>query len=98
MNGSVGGELGRAEQRCRFRHHGRDEPDRDADADPPEQPMVAEGVEENAQLQFLRTHQCDEVQGYFFAKPLPPDEFSKYVQQQMRLDNSVSPIRAAMVG
>ena len=33
--------------------------------------VVAEGVETAAQMQFLREHACDEVQGYFFSRPIP---------------------------
>ena len=33
--------------------------------------VVAEGVESSAQNQFLRSHGCDSMQGYFFSKPLP---------------------------
>jgi diguanylate cyclase (GGDEF)-like protein/PAS domain S-box-containing protein len=32
--------------------------------------VIAEGVENEAQLSFLRAHQCDEIQGYYFSKPL----------------------------
>ena len=32
--------------------------------------VIAEGVENEAQMSFLRTHQCDEIQGYYFSKPL----------------------------
>jgi predicted signal transduction protein with EAL and GGDEF domain len=32
---------------------------------------VAEGVESGEQAQFLREHDCDEIQGYFFSRPLP---------------------------
>jgi EAL domain-containing protein (putative c-di-GMP-specific phosphodiesterase class I) len=32
---------------------------------------VAEGVESREQMEFLRLHDCDEVQGYYFSKPLP---------------------------
>jgi EAL domain-containing protein (putative c-di-GMP-specific phosphodiesterase class I) len=38
---------------------------------------VAEGVETAEQLDFLRHHGCDEVQGYFFSKPVPPEEFER---------------------
>ncbi|MCW2608205.1 MAG: diguanylate cyclase [Frankiales bacterium] len=33
--------------------------------------VVAEGVETAAQLEYLRRHHCDQVQGYFFSRPLP---------------------------
>jgi diguanylate cyclase (GGDEF)-like protein len=36
--------------------------------------VIAEGVETEAQLEFLRAHRCDELQGYFFSRPLPPAE------------------------
>lgn len=32
--------------------------------------VIAEGVENEAQMSFLRTHHCDEIQGYYFSKPL----------------------------
>jgi len=37
--------------------------------------VIAEGVENQAQLDFLRRSGCTEIQGYFFSRPLPPDEF-----------------------
>lgn len=39
--------------------------------------IVAEGVENAGQLEFLRARRCDEVQGYYFSKPLPLDVFEK---------------------
>jgi diguanylate cyclase (GGDEF)-like protein len=37
---------------------------------------VAEGVDAGAQLAFLQAHGCDQIQGFFFGKPMPPDEFA----------------------
>jgi EAL domain-containing protein (putative c-di-GMP-specific phosphodiesterase class I) len=36
--------------------------------------VIAEGVENEAQMSFLRAHQCDEIQGYYFSKPLATDK------------------------
>ena len=36
--------------------------------------VIAEGVENEAQMSFLRDHQCDEIQGYYFSKPLASDK------------------------
>jgi diguanylate cyclase (GGDEF)-like protein len=36
--------------------------------------VIAEGVENEAQMSFLREHQCDEIQGYYFSKPLAFDK------------------------
>jgi EAL domain-containing protein (putative c-di-GMP-specific phosphodiesterase class I) len=38
---------------------------------------IAEGVETQAQLDFLRAHACDDIQGYFYSKPVPADEFAR---------------------
>ena len=37
--------------------------------------VIAEGVERDAQLAYLRRHGCDEMQGYYFSRPVPADEF-----------------------
>ncbi|MFZ2630037.1 MAG: EAL domain-containing protein [Desulfosalsimonadaceae bacterium] len=38
--------------------------------------VVAEGVETQEQMDFLRKHACDEMQGFYFSKPIAPDKFA----------------------
>jgi diguanylate cyclase (GGDEF)-like protein/PAS domain S-box-containing protein len=38
--------------------------------------VVAEGVETQEQIEFLQKHACDEMQGYYFSKPVTPDQFT----------------------
>ena len=38
--------------------------------------VVAEGVETVGELTFLRAQQCDEAQGYYFSRPVPPQQFA----------------------
>ncbi len=47
--------------------------------------VVAEGVETEQHLQFLRTHHCDELQGYLFCRPLQPVSFGKMLAERQRL-------------
>ena len=42
--------------------------------------VVAEGVETQEQLAFLRSQQCAEGQGYYFSRPLGPEQFVKLVE------------------
>jgi len=42
--------------------------------------VVAEGVETDAQKHFLAGHACDEIQGFWLAKPLPADEAVAFIQ------------------
>lgn len=41
--------------------------------------LVAEGVEEERQLEWLHQHRCHTIQGYLLSKPLPEDEFVKLI-------------------
>ena len=38
--------------------------------------VVAEGVEKQTELDYLRQQDCDEMQGYLFSRPLPAREFA----------------------
>lgn len=51
--------------------------------------VVAEGVETLAQSTFLRDHECDEAQGYYFSRPVPSDRFVSL------LVNGIVPFAAA---
>ena len=42
--------------------------------------VVAEGVETVGELTFLRAHQCDEAQGYYFSRPVPPQQFARLLK------------------
>ncbi len=44
---------------------------------------IAEGVETEGQLEFLKTQGCTEVQGYYFSRPLPADRFEAFLQKQL---------------
>jgi len=46
--------------------------------------VVAEGVEEKQQLTHLVKIGCDYVQGYYFAKPMPTDEFERFVANRCK--------------
>ena len=59
--------------------------------------VVAEGVETEGQINFLRFHGCDEIQGFYFAKPLPADECARLLTADKRLPQTQNPITRGSV-
>jgi len=47
--------------------------------------VIAEGVETEGQLKVLRTKECDEIQGYLVAKPLPASDFARFAREKSSL-------------
>lgn len=43
--------------------------------------VIAEGVETDAQLEFLRSHNCDMAQGYLFGRPMPASELVRILEK-----------------
>ena len=52
--------------------------------------VVAEGVETEEQLAILRNLDCNEVQGYYIARPVPADEMALMMARRYLLDTSVA--------
>lgn len=46
-------------------------------------PVIAEGVEDEEQYRLLREAGCDIIQGYYFSRPVPPEEFGKFIEQML---------------
>jgi EAL domain-containing protein (putative c-di-GMP-specific phosphodiesterase class I) len=51
--------------------------------------VIAEGVEDEKQLAFLRAHNCDEVQGYYFCRPMPADKITEWLYSFNRPADSI---------
>ncbi|MGD0761890.1 MAG: EAL domain-containing protein [Roseiarcus sp.] len=52
--------------------------------------VIAEGVETDDQLAFLRANNCDEVQGYLFSRPIPAREIEELLKARGQPDRSAS--------
>jgi diguanylate cyclase (GGDEF)-like protein/PAS domain S-box-containing protein len=48
--------------------------------------VIAEGIETRDQLDFMLTQDCDEIQGFYFSKPLPVDGITELLKEGRRLD------------
>ena len=47
--------------------------------------VIAEGVETESQLSYLRRHDCDEIQGYYFSRPVAAHEFETMLREGKKL-------------
>lgn len=47
-------------------------------------PVVAEGVEDASQVETLKGMGCDVIQGYYFSKPVMPQEFEEFIIEEVR--------------
>ncbi|MBV4550538.1 EAL domain-containing protein [Pseudomonas sp. SWRI102] len=52
--------------------------------------IIAEGVETREQLEFLKRHQCEEAQGYYFSKAVEPQAFSQWMAEWEQRPNPLS--------
>ena len=48
-------------------------------------PVIAEGVETENQMTLLKNAGCDYVQGYYFSRPLPPEEFEAFIEREKQI-------------
>lgn len=58
--------------------------------------IVAEGVETLLQREWLRAHHCDEVQGFFYARPMPADAFAELLAADHPRSNTMLPLWKAI--
>ncbi len=48
--------------------------------------VIAEGVETPEQFAFLRAHGCDAMQGYYFSRPVAPEDIVRMLQSGKHLE------------
>lgn len=51
-------------------------------------PVVAEGVETREQIDFLRTLGCEMIQGYYYSRPIPREEYEKLLERKDQISTS----------
>ena len=51
-------------------------------------PAIAEGVETKQQCELLKKAGCDIIQGYYFSRPVPADEFGRLIETQLKEDSA----------
>jgi EAL domain-containing protein (putative c-di-GMP-specific phosphodiesterase class I) len=44
--------------------------------------VLAEGVETHEQMEYLKQHGCNLIQGYYFSRPVAPEEFIRLLRKQ----------------
>ncbi len=52
--------------------------------------VIAEGVETEEQLKFLRNLQCDKIQGFIISRPIPPEEMEEFLKKEKVFIKTVS--------
>jgi len=62
--------------------------------------LIAEGVEEASHVEFLKGLHCDEIQGYWFSKPVAENELIKLLQEKggdIRVESMASEVPLASI-
>ena len=54
--------------------------------------VIAEGVETHEQLEYLRRHGCDEMQGYYFSKPLAAADFERLLSEHLAASTRIESV------